>query len=382
MWDSLRVLALAVCLLFLTGLAQAQGLPSELPVPAGVTITGNVQHSEYAQDDFPRPGLKGSPAIAGHFWKGFFKGQAGDPKVTVAAWKSTLSGAGWEVLDSRVDQLVARKGLWWVKVGLDRLSLVQQVEAAAFDLQPPGEQPEELVRDQDVPYAAPLPGSTRKQWKPEAHLEFTNAKDGQMVVLGPAISILYLGPQQLSVLEVQTRYKSALQKAGWAIVRSDTGGLTAAHYTQHGRDVWLKITPTSSNYTIEVADLGAAAAHDKLAKALDDAGHVALYGIYFDTDKATLRPDSEPTLLQIQKLLASNPRLKLEIQGHTDSTGTRPHNQKLSGDRAASVKAWLVAHGIDGARLTTNGYADTKPVADNAMPEGRALNRRVELARM
>lgn len=60
---------------------------------------------------------------------------------------------------------------------------------------------------------------------------------------------------------------------------------------------------------------------------------------YFDTDKATLRPDSEATLLQIQKVLTSHPEMKLEIQGHTDNTGTREHNQTLSEARAASVKA-------------------------------------------
>ena len=73
--------------------------------------------------------------------------------------------------------------------------------------------------------------------------------------------------------------------------------------------------------------------------------------------------------------------MKLEIQGHTDNTGARPHNQTLSEDRALSVKAWLVAHGIAGGQLTAKGYADTKPVAPNSTPQGRALNRRVELAR-
>jgi outer membrane protein OmpA-like peptidoglycan-associated protein len=158
--------------------------------------------------------------------------------------------------------------------------------------------------------------------------------------------------------------------------------VTGAHYTRNGRDVWVKITPSNFNYVIEVADMGAAAEQDKLAKALADEGHVALYGIYFDTDKAALRPDSEATLIQIQKLLASHSAMKLEIQGHTDNTGTLAHNQTLSDSRAASVKAWLVAHGIEDARLTTKGYADSKPVADNKTEEGRALNRRVELARL
>ena len=232
-----------------------------------------------------------------------------------------------------------------------------------------------------MPYIAPLPNTTRKAWKTEDRFELKGTKDPEPRMLGPAIFLRYEGAASLSTIEVQTRYTAALQKAGWDVVRSDAGGLTEAHYTQHGRDVWVKITPLSAAYSVEVADIGAAAAQDKLAKAIQDEGHVALYGIYFDTDKATLRPDSEATLVQIQKLLTAQPAMTLEIQGHTDNTGTRPHNDTLSEERAAAVKGWLVAHGIAGARLTSKGYADTKPVAENGTPQGRALNRRVELAR-
>ena len=230
-------------------------------------------------------------------------------------------------------------------------------------------------------YVTPLPNSTRKAWKAEERFELKGIKDPEPLMLGPAVYIRYEGAASLSSVEVQTRYSAALQKAGWDVVRSDSGGLTCAHYTQHGRDVWVKITPISAAYSVEVADMGAAAAQDKLAKVLNDDGHVALYGIYFDTDKSGLRPDSEATLVQIQKLLTAQPAMKLEIQGHTDNTGTRPHNDTLSQDRAASVKAWLVAHGTTVTRLTAKGYADTRPVAPNGTPQGRALNRRVELAR-
>ena len=156
-------------------------------------------------------------------------------------------------------------------------------------------------------------------------------------MLGPAVYLRYEGAASLSAVEVQSRYNAALQKAGWDVVRSDPGGLTGAHYTQHGRDVWVKITPLSAAYSVEVADMGAAAREDKLSKALNEEGHVALYGLYFDSDKAILRPDSEATLVQIQKLLTTQPAIKLEIQGHTDNTGSRPHNDTLSEERSAAV---------------------------------------------
>ena len=84
---------------------------------------------------------------------------------------------------------------------------------------------------------------------------------------------------------------------------------------------------------------------------------------------------------QVQALLQGDAKLSIEIEGHTDSIGLPAYDQKLSADRAAAVKAWLVAHGIDAARLATAGFGDTKPVEDNATEEGRAKNRRVELVR-
>jgi Outer membrane protein and related peptidoglycan-associated (lipo)proteins len=80
--------------------------------------------------------------------------------------------------------------------------------------------------------------------------------------------------------------------------------------------------------------------------------------------------------------MTSDASLRLEVQGHTDDSGSPEHNAKLSGDRAASVKDWLTAHGIAASRLASKGYGATKPVADNHTPEGKAKNRRVELARM
>jgi outer membrane protein OmpA-like peptidoglycan-associated protein len=111
------------------------------------------------------------------------------------------------------------------------------------------------------------------------------------------------------------------------------------------------------------------------------AGHAALYGIYFDVDSAKLKPESDATLQQVVRLLGLDAGIRLEIQGHTDATGERPHNQTPSEQRAASVVAYLTKAGVDGGRLTSAGFADTKPVADNDSLEGRAKSRRVELVR-
>jgi OmpA-OmpF porin, OOP family len=120
-----------------------------------------------------------------------------------------------------------------------------------------------------------------------------------------------------------------------------------------------------------------------MAAALASKGTVSLYGIYFDVDKAEIKPESDKTLAEIENLMKSDRALKLEISGHTDNTGDKTHNIGLSQDRAAAVVDALVKkHGIEPARLQAKGYGDAKPVAPNDTEDGRAKNRRVELRKM
>lgn len=131
-------------------------------------------------------------------------------------------------------------------------------------------------------------------------------------------------------------------------------------------DVVLELTPTETD-------------SESLAEALERVGKVDLYGIYFDTAKATLKPESETTLQQVLGVLTADPALKLVIAGHTDSEGGDGYNQDLSEQRAASVVAWLTGKGVDAGRLSSEGLGESRPVADNGNAAGRALNRRVEV---
>jgi outer membrane protein OmpA-like peptidoglycan-associated protein len=120
-----------------------------------------------------------------------------------------------------------------------------------------------------------------------------------------------------------------------------------------------------------------------LASTLEAKKTADVYGIYFDFNQASIRPQSQPTLAAIAQLLSQHPQWKLEIDGHTDSIGTAAYNLALSRRRAASVKAALVAtYHISPSRLNTGGFGATRPKATNATLEGRALNRRVELTRL
>ncbi len=106
---------------------------------------------------------------------------------------------------------------------------------------------------------------------------------------------------------------------------------------------------------------------------------VVLEGVEFDIDKATLRPASDTTLAEVAASLKEWPDIRVEIQGHTDSTGSSAHNQGLSNRRAESVRAYLVSKGISASRLEAKGYGEDRPVADNTTTEGKQRNRRVEL---
>jgi outer membrane protein OmpA-like peptidoglycan-associated protein len=106
---------------------------------------------------------------------------------------------------------------------------------------------------------------------------------------------------------------------------------------------------------------------------------VLMENIHFATDSHEIVGEKSFEVLDaIVKILESNPKMELVIEGHTDNRGTLGHNMKLSKDRAESVKDYLVSHGIDAGRLETEGHGPTKPIADNTTKKGRARNRRVE----
>jgi len=121
---------------------------------------------------------------------------------------------------------------------------------------------------------------------------------------------------------------------------------------------------------------------DTMAKAINTEGKVALYGLYFDTDRAELRAESKPSLEEIAKLLRQNPKLNVYVVGHTDNQGTYAHNLELSQKRSESIVHSLVGeYKISADRLTPKAAASMAPVASNDTEAGRARNRRVELVK-
>lgn len=120
-----------------------------------------------------------------------------------------------------------------------------------------------------------------------------------------------------------------------------------------------------------------------IASELMNKGKYVSHGIRFDTGSSKVKDESYAVLKQIADVLNTNTDLKLTVVGHTDNTGNKQANQKLSLERAESVKQYLVTKfGVDASRLETAGKGDTEPIADNKMLEGRSNNRRVEFIKL
>jgi outer membrane protein OmpA-like peptidoglycan-associated protein len=119
-----------------------------------------------------------------------------------------------------------------------------------------------------------------------------------------------------------------------------------------------------------------------MEKAINATGHVALYGILFDFDKADIKPESKPTLDEIAKYVKANPKVGISIVGHTDNKGGPAYNQNLSNLRAQAVAAALASqYGVAADRLTASGAGMSMPLTSNDTEDGRAKNRRVELVK-
>ena len=198
-------------------------------------------------------------------------------------------------------------------------------------------------------------------------------------------------------------YGTPEEKAQWPFQHTDEkkAGYIAAKKTGANGDVyasvyivsnqhnkWLDIPVDRTLVRLDVCEVKAREQRMELVKSEEMAGEialngrVALYGILFDFDKATIRPDSEPTLAEIARLLEEKSDLNILVVGHTDATGGFEYNRGLSQKRAESVVDNLAAKGISKERLFPVGVAFASPVASNKTEDGKAKNRRVELVDM
>lgn len=222
-----------------------------------------------------------------------------------------------------------------------------------------------------------------------AELQTSLSKDPRKTHVEGKIEKIHYTCTAKSALQVRRNAEQALRTAGFQ--QDFTGYDVPEHYvTAHKGPQWVAVVASEmtgdSSYVVttvltEAMKQEMTSDASAWAAEIDKSGHAAIYGIEFDTGKATIRPESEKVLRDVLSLLQAQPDWKMRIEGHTDSTGTKAGNQALSQQRAAAVVAWLAQNGIARTQLTPAGMGDTKPVADNSTEQGRARNRRVELVK-
>jgi outer membrane protein OmpA-like peptidoglycan-associated protein len=191
------------------------------------------------------------------------------------------------------------------------------------------------------------------------------------------------GPRP-SQLQVIRNYQNAAKALGGEVLNDDEG-LTTLRVAKNGVTYWAEIKEYGGAVSITLLEPKPMAQEvvgnaTVFAESIESSGHAAVYGVYFDTGLAVLKPESGPALVEIAKLLAAKPGLKLRLVGHTDAVGGLEANMKLSQARAGAVLAALTGqHGVAADRVSAHGVGPLAPVATNGTEEGRARNRRVEL---
>ncbi|MBS1508848.1 MAG: OmpA family protein [Bacteroidetes bacterium] len=193
------------------------------------------------------------------------------------------------------------------------------------------------------------------------------------------------GKPNPSFYQVFKNYENALSK--YHVKKVYQASQYGTLYFKVGeKTVWLGIEApgeTAEWYSltiIEIEEMKQDISASDLLDALNKDGHIALY-INFQTNKSDIKPESEAIITQIAEMLSKNENISISIEGHTDNVGTPSANQTLSENRAKSVFTAVVNKGIDPSRLSTKGYGQTKPIADNSTEEGRFKNRRVEIVK-
>lgn len=291
----------------------------------------------------------------------------------------------------------------------------------------------DVAGSKDHPLISRYEGSDIYQYKTESFNEYPlfineishhKGIEGQpesvMWLEGRLTRILYINPPNRTSLEVFRNYETALKDSGFETIfsckkttcgghqfkramngyiwlTSDDQRYLAAKLSRDEGDVYvsLYVTPSGTGggpdkgrvltqlHVIEMEPMQenmVTVDADAMAKGIGEEGKIALYGILFDTDEATIKPDSEATLKQISALLNADPDLKIIIVGHTDNQGELAYNKDLSTRRAKAVEATLISdYGIAKDRLSAWGVGYLSPVASNRNEAGRTKNRRVEL---
>ncbi len=274
-----------------------------------------------------------------------------------------------------------------------------------------GDAPTDVEGSKDHHAVKRYPGSTITEYAQKEFESFNfPTGDSPESVRSKAVEGRYYAatmsyPAKTSCTQIRRNYENAFKASGLTLHQGknnphdrgwggDKLGWVSAEGRVNGKGPTLYAVVTCGEdgdsvdgfvYVVEAAQMEQKVELDASAMAseLEKTGRVALYGIQFATGRAEISPDSATTLAEIARLLELKKDLKLRVEGHTDNVGNAKANLELSKKRAVAVKEYLIKTlKVTSARLTTEGYGDTKPLAPNTTDEGKAKNRRVELSKM
>jgi len=192
-----------------------------------------------------------------------------------------------------------------------------------------------------------------------------------------------------SFFQIVKNFENAITKTGGKrIYYSKEEGVATLLTKSAGKEIWVLLNDGSGAKTgnfelniLEIEGMKQDISANEMLEAINKTGSVSLQ-INFETGKSAIKPESQNIVDQIAEMLKSDPSLKVSIEGHTDNVGSPASNKTLSQNRAASVMNALIAKGIDKSRLSSKGWGQEKPIADNTTDDGKAKNRRVEIVKL
>lgn len=222
--------------------------------------------------------------------------------------------------------------------------------------------------------------------------EFNVAANKMEAIEGKHYTVIYYadeGTTRPSAIQIAMNYVNAVKTAGGqSVYEFEDGGqqIATLKLEKNNMEIWASVRAGANGiYDLHVVERqlmkqDVSITAEKMSEGIKESGKIAIYGIYFDSGKADIKPESEAALKEITKMIMADPATKLYIVGHTDNEGAFDYNLKLSKDRAQAVVKYLTGKaGVSASLLQPHGAGPTSPVASNKTEEGRAKNRRVEL---
>jgi outer membrane protein OmpA-like peptidoglycan-associated protein len=212
---------------------------------------------------------------------------------------------------------------------------------------------------------------------------FYDENDQEVEVEGTKTFINYVSDTEVGALKIIRNFSNAVKKIGGKAYES-SGNRVYLTIKQGNKETWAEVYAGDYDYYLTVIEKGEVEQEvtaNAILKELNETGKAILY-INFDSGKSTIKKESFPVVEQIIEMMKLANEINLSVEGHTDGDGSNESNLKLSEARAKSVVDAIVKGSIKSSRLSSAGFGEEKPIADNTTADGKAKNRRVELIKL